>query len=731
MATLARPPSTRPGVVERTAILDRIAQEHDGAVLAVVAPAGYGKTTLLRQWSDGRVAATTWLGIEAEDDDPTVLVGRLAMALREVLPVDPDVFAELAVESPSIRSISRALANLLASAQERVSVVVDDVHLLTNPACHDVVSLLVAQASPDVAVALGSREALPVPVSRLRAHGVLVEVGPADLAMDVDEASQLAAGIGRQVSDDVARDLVSETEGWPVALYLVVRSGRHADDTSPVIGTGRRRPVVEYLRDEFLQGLDADAVEFLTRSSVLRRLSGRSCDAVLGTVGSAARLERYAHSNLLVVPLDDERGWYRYHHVFHQMLRAELDRREPDLVPELLDRAAAWCESQGLADEAMEYAMASGDVDRAAGLMSQRALALYRSGRSVTLARWLDWFDERGGLDRHPQVAAVGAWTAVLNGQAAVGQRWAAAAEASRPRHPDEASGDEVDGLVDLMRAMMCREGIPQAFEDVERARRILPVDHPWRPTLTCVAGVVRSCTTDVDGADRLFADAVELAEAAEAAPAHSVALAERALLALARDDLRAARHHVAASLTVVETRRLQDHSTNVLVFAVAARVSGAGGSDPQRTRDLIARAQRLRPLLNHAIPHLAVQARLALARALLTIPDGAGARTVVREIDEIRRHRPGLGALEDEVAAFRPLLDTAPSVAVGASTLTTAELRVLPLLQTHLNFREIGDRLYVSPNTIKTQAISVYRKLGVSSRSDAVARAIEIGLIE
>lgn len=730
LASRLRPPTPRRGVVQRTSVLDRIEAETDASVVAVVAPAGYGKTTLLHQWMARRGAPTAWLSLAVDDNDPTVLLTHLAASLQDVVRVDPTVFRELAVAYPSVRSIGVGLANALARADDPVTVVVDDAHLVANPTCHDILSLLVEQASPRAVVAAASREDLPVPIARLRAEGRVVEIGHDDLSMDPREASMLAAGAGSEVTDDVARDLVDETEGWPVALYLVARSVRRQGTLPSSTETGRRRSVVEYVRDEFLAGLDAEAVQFLTRSSVLARMSGPSCDAVTRTFGSAERLERYAHSNLLVIPLDDDRTWYRYHHVFHDLLRAELEHREPAQVPTLRGRAAAWAESQGLLDEAVEYAMAAGDVDRAARIVSDRGLDLYRSGRVATLERWFAWFDDGGHMADHPEIATAGAWMTALTGHAAAAERWATAADATRPRVADGDDGDDLDGLVDLMRATLCREGIAQAHVDVERAQRLLPIDHAWRPSLLTIAGVVRYCTGDLDGADRLLVEATDRADEAGAGPAHSVALAQRALVAVTRGESRAAQQLVSAGLDVVDQRRLQDHATNVFVYAVAARVVGGTG-EAARTRELIGRAQRLRPRLNHSIPHLALQARLALAQALLTLGDGAGARTMVREIDELLRLRPGLGMLDDAVEALRPRLDTTPSGAVGASTLTVAELRVLPLLQTHLTFREIGGRLFVSPNTVKTQAISVYRKLGVTSRSDAVGRAVELGLVE
>ncbi len=206
-------------------------------------------------------------------------------------------------------------------------------------------------------------------------------------------------------------------------------------------------------------------------------------------------------------------------------------------------------------------------------------------------------------------------------------------------------------------------------------------------------------------------------------------ALAERALIALDRGELAEAHALADQACAVVDDGGLQDHVTNVVVFAVAARLAMRSG-DPSGARTLVTKSQRLRPRLTYAVPQLAVQSRLELIRTLLGLGDGAGARTALREVHDILRVRPKLGVLAEQVRELRAQIAGTPVGRIGASSLTAAELRLLPLLQTHLTFREIGERLFVSHHTVKTQAISIYRKLGVSSRSDAMRVASEVGLL-
>jgi LuxR family transcriptional regulator, maltose regulon positive regulatory protein len=431
-----------------------------------------------------------------------------------------------------------------------------------------------------------------------------------------------------------------------------------------------------------------------------------------------------------VIPLDYHRGWYRFHHMFRDLLRAELEVREPGLVPELNRRAGRWCQTNGLPDMAVEYAMAGGDADRAALIVQQRGQILYRAGRAVTLQRWFDWFEDGGHMARFPGVAMVGAWIAALTGRAAAAARWADLAEhAEAEDSAFDGGASSLEGQLALLRSFQCRNGVDEALDDARTAARLVPLDSSWRPTVLTILGIAYLCTGSQDDADRTFVEAVTVGREMDASPAVSVALAERALIALDRGD--PAEAHVLAdqACAVVGDGRLQDNVTNVFVFAVAARLAIRAG-DASQAQQLVTQAQRLRPRLTYAMPQIAVQARLELIHTMLNLADGPGARTVLREVDDILRVRPKLGVLTAQANELLARVSGTPIGMIGASSLTSAELRLLPLLHTHLTFREIGERLFVSPHTVKTQAISIYRKLGVSSRSDAMRVASEVGLL-
>jgi LuxR family transcriptional regulator, maltose regulon positive regulatory protein len=499
--------------------------------------------------------------------------------------------------------------------------------------------------------------------------------------------------------------------------------------------------MVDYLQSELLAQLPAEQVTFLTRTAVLERMCRPLCDAVLGTTGSGRFLESLERSNLLLVPLDRRREWYRYHQLFRQFLLAELERREPELIAELHARAAAWYEANGLPDVAVDHAQAAGDADQVARLVATWAQPAYAGGRVETVQRWFGWFEERALVERYPLVAALGAFTQALVGRPAAAERWAAAAEggtgaARAVQAPPD--GSTLDSYLALLRGLLCRDGIDRMRADANAALAGLHRASPWRVTALLLAGVAdaldgrgdRADPADrADRADALLARAVEAGLHTGALPAASTALAERCLLAIQRKDWGLADTLAGQAVATLADGHLDDYVMSPLVHAAAAHTALHRGDVP-RARDHLARAARLRPLLTHAIPALAVQTLLELGMAYLAVDDLAGARAVLRQARDVLQQRPDVGVLRGQLRDLRARLDTARVALPGASSLTTAELRLLPLLATHLTFREVGQRLYISQHTVKTQAMSIYRKLGVSSRARAVQRVQEIGLL-
>jgi LuxR family maltose regulon positive regulatory protein len=723
------PPPARPGIVARIGLVERLVASDGVPVVCVVAPAGYGKTTLLAQWAQHTVHRVGWVSLDQRDNDPAVLLTYLAVALDRLEPIDPRIVQALAGPGGSVVGAVARLAAAMAAMTRPVALVLDHVELLENQECLDLVAELAAQLPAGAQLLVASRSRPPLPVALLRAQGGVVEFEAEALAMDHQETRALLEGVGVGLDDAEVEELLGRTEGWSVGLYLAALAHRAGGPSrhSWAGFTGDDRFMADYLWSELLVQLPPERVAFLTRTAVLERMSGPLCDAVLDTTGSSEVLAWLEEANLLVVPLDRRRRWYRYHHLFQELLRAELDRREPELVPALHARAAAWCEANGLPETAIDHAQAADDTDRVARLVWELALPAYGAGRVDTTRRWFGFFEDEGLLGRYPPVALLGAWLQALIGQPAAAERWADAAEQG-PVTGTLPDGSTVESYRALLRALLCRHGVDRMRADTQAALDELDRGSQWRPTAQLLEGICHLLAGQAGLADPILVHAAEVATGAGALPAAAIALAERSLVAMEHQDWQQATALAEQAQDVVRAGELDGYVASALVHAAAARVAVHQGDVPGAQQQLT-RATRLRPLLTHALPYFAVQTLLELGRACLALDDAAGARVVLRQAREILRRRPDLGILPSQVDELWSKLDLGRGGTGGVSSLTTAELRLLPLLPTHLTFRDIGERLHVSQHTVKTQAMSVYRKLGVSSRSQAVQRLQQLGL--
>ena len=350
-----------------------------------------------------------------------------------------------------------------------------------------------------------------------------------------------------------------------------------------------------------------------------------------------------------------------------------------------------------------------------------------QAGASQTVLRWMEWLRDATSAEHYGAIAVHGSLMFALLGQPGAAERWAAAAErvSSAGTLPD---GSTMESTLAYLRAIVCRDGVDEMRRDAQIAWAGLSPASPYRATMLHTEGIAYLVLGDHDRADPILAHAFDVATGAGSLPLAALILAERCIVAAQRERWAEVATLAQRAVALVETGRFEDYWTSALVYAWAARAALHRGDIPQ-ARYYVGRAARLRPLLSYALPVVSVQALLELARCYLALADPGGAAAVLGQVDDILQQRPDLGVLPKLAEELQSKLAKIKAVAVGASSLTAAELRLLPLLSTHLSFREIGERLYLSSNTVKTQAYSVYRKLGVSSRSGAVTRMRELGL--
>ncbi|MET0765162.1 MAG: LuxR C-terminal-related transcriptional regulator [Blastococcus sp.] len=728
-------PTVRPGVISRPRLLARLRAARAVPTVAVVAPAGYGKTTLLALWAEADERPFAWLSLDPHDNDPIVLLTHLAVALDRISPLPVETFDALRSAGVSVpATVVPRLGAALSHVPRPLVLVVDDVHHLRDGPSLDALVTLVGHVRGTTQIALAGRS-MPVQLARPRAQGRAVEIGAEDLAFSEQGARLLLRAAGAELPDAEIAQLARRTEGWAAGLYLAAlsRTRPRTAAGSPFPGDDERL-VADYLQAELLARLSEADLAFLTRTAVLDRLSAPLCDAVLERTDSSAVLEHLRQENLFLVPLDGRGEWYRYHPLFRDLLRATLERSGGDIARTLLRRAADWSQTDGQLETALHYAQDAEDVDRVARIAIALAQRMYASGRSATVMGWFEWVEARNATERHPAIAALAAYLCALTGRPAAADRWADLAERWSGRLSVEDSDGAFAMWLTSLRGIMCRSGVDRMRRDVEEGAGLVPgtgttadTEYPMRAFLS---GVAHLLLGEAETGEARLTDAMELTDESLRTPFFSAILAYRALVAMGRGEWNDAGALVERALSATRRGHTESHITSVLVFALGARVALYRG-DLALARAHLGDAQRLRPLLSHAIPWYAVGSLLEMAEVAIGLGDPGGARVFVRDADAVLRRRPDLGSLGRRTDELRGRAGALQAAATHTSTLTAAELRIVPLLLTHLTVAGIADRLFLSRHTVKAQVWSMYRKLDVHSRDAAVARARDLGLLD
>jgi LuxR family transcriptional regulator, maltose regulon positive regulatory protein len=729
---MIRPPQSRSGAVRRWNLLVRLARlGGDVRLVQVVAPPGYGKTTALAQWAEVDGRQFGWVQLDDSDNDPATLLAHIAAAAPGDR-LEAAVSAVVAdVKEGRTADATTEFARLLGAGEAGV-LVLDDLHVLRRSAALQVVVGLAAALPLGWLLATASQRQPRMRTGRLRSHGQLVEFGPADLAFDTGETGDLLRRLGVGLPDSAVRGIVAHTEGWPAGVYLAGLSLVGQPDPAEAAAqiTGSSRYIVDYFLDEVLTRQSAPTVRFLLRTSVLDRVCESLCDAVLDTTGSAAWLTEIQALNLFIVPEDDQGEWYRYHRLFAEMLQSELRRREPAEEDRVRRRASAWYEEQGRPDQAIRYALAGRDQAGTARMITAYAQRFNSEGRTQLVRDWLDALDEQV-VPTYPPLAAMAAWIWALTGdgpRALWALRLAESASYDGPMPDGSAS---LESAVRRARAGLAPQGLEVMRTDAEEAVRLEPPGSPWYTMAALLLGTASMLLGDREVAVRELERAARLGRDS-AVSGSSFALAQRALLAADEGDWPTATACAYDARALVDSAGLQTAVTSLPTYVACAHVRLHRGSAQLAGIDTAIGLRLFRRPSPAAFPWLGAQMAIRLGRLLLDLGDHTGAELKALEA---RRYLSVLGeaaVLQDQHLQLVALLDrTATRAATEFSTLTAAELRILPLLPTHLSLAEIAQQLVLSRNTVKTQVAAIYRKLEASNRNEAVRRANDLGLLD
>jgi LuxR family maltose regulon positive regulatory protein len=727
-------PRERKEWVPRPALVQELARAVPAKLVLVDAPAGFGKTTLVAQWrcSPAEDRRFAWVSLDSGDDDPGRLWWHVVSALaRACAELDgQDILRGLRTQDPDIADeVIPCLVSRLAWLRAPVVLVLDDYHVIKESRCHDQVASLLFQLPPAVQLVIITRADPRLPLARLRTIGDMVEIRMRGLRFTPMQAAVLVRAVsGAELSAADLADLVERTEGWPAGLYLAALSLRGHPDPGAFVRqfTGNNRFVVDFLAEEVLGRQPAAVRQFLARTSILERFCAPLGDAVAGSHDAAEIIEVLDRENLFVVPLDETRDWYRYHHLFAQVLRSELARAEPGTVAALHHRASAWFLESGWVEEAIGHALAAGDIPRSVELIARHWSAYVSVGRVGTVRAWMRLLSD-DQIAAHPLAAHCAAWAAALSGEPESMQRWLQVIEAAPDAGPMPDGMASLESSAALLRGVYGFEGLAAMRESARRAAG-LETDpaSPWYALARAAYGFSLYLSGDLVAAEEVLEDAA--GSEWSGTLIGILALATLSLIAVARGDIARAESLADTARGLATRDDLAEAPQGSLAYTATGAVRAAQG-----------RLGKAREEFEHAVwsrrkpgmsPWATLEGELRLAQVLIDLGDTAKAGALIEDAGQVLAGFPeGADVLRARLGCLGRRL-APPPAAGGESPLTEREVAVLRLLRGTLSLREIGQELYVSPNTVKTHAQAIYRKLGVSTRHDAVARGHEAGVL-
>jgi LuxR family maltose regulon positive regulatory protein len=730
-AKVHRPPQRRDWV-QRDRLVDAFDRAVSHRVTLVAAPAGYGKTTLVAQWLSGpERPATAWVSLDTGDNDPDRLWTHVAAALERagcVLPAGES--SRLAASTDAPRAALPELVNALAAMPDDIVLVLDDFHFVREQACHDQVQFLIASLPAQAHLVLLTRSDPGLRLSRLRASGDLAELRARDLSFTAEEATELLARDQVQLADSTVAQLMERTEGWPAGLYLAKLSlaGRPDPDDFVHRFSGGNRFIGDYLTEEVLSRHDDRVREFITTASLLERFSASLCDHVAGTTDSAAILHDLERSNLFVVPIDDDRQWFRFHHLFAAVARSELELTQPAAVRTLHARAAEWFDSHGHTDEAVQHLLSAGDSEQAARLVQASWLTYVDAGRAATVLAWLAAMGPAASATS-PAARVTAAWMAALVGnESALAEHFAALAELG-DYGPLPDGSRSVESAVAMIRGLFAYDG---PLEAMAAARRAVEIETDSQSPFHAIAHASLGHTAYLVGDLEQAIVALRTASSTETAPGvvRVLSLSVQSFVEAERGDHLRARESAELAMGVLDSRGLRASAQASMAFTALGLAQAAAGKldDALETleRGLTIRRRTTAQGVWGPIHHLLATARVAAQAGRVAM-----ARELMSELStRVGRFTTGMEAMRSRIGEVQLLLRDEAAAEVLDEPLTGRELDVLRLLQGDRSLHEIAGELYLSDNTVKTHARAVYRKLGAHSRDEAVLIARRQSLI-
>ncbi len=694
-------------------------------VVLVSAPAGYGKSTLVAQWRDLDPRASGWVQLGPGDNDPMVLLAHVVAALERTGPVCGELREELARRMPRIEEVAMPLLAADLGQRDPFVLVLDDAHLITADRSRAILEFLVDHVRADCQLVLVTRRDPGVPLGRLRTSGDLVEIGTALLALNSIETRDVAASRGLDLSQAAAGTLCERTEGWAAAVALATLALHGHDDAAVRAAglSGDQQQIADYLLEEVVERQPDHLKSFLLGTSILDHMTAPLCDAVLGTDDAAGSLAGLARSNAFVVSLDDHRKWYRYHHLFRDLLRAELERRHPELLPVYLRRAAAWCEQHGSPGEAFAYARDAGDLVHAGRIALAHRDEFASRGQIESLRLWLDCCTDTE-IESDPRLSITAAWVFGYLGDAARAKQFLIAAE----RAPlDLVSAEEAPSFRSALanlRSAMAPDGIPQMLRDAELGCACeKQAGTRWLLSARRAMGAAHLLLGRPQEAIAVLRDSLALSsDRPDLAHTRVFTLGYLVFAAAELGDRRDAQRWAVEAGWLAAQHHLHDTIYGAVAYTAGALAHNQRGDQTEAARQL-ENVPRLRPLLRTG-PWLNADLALRCADISLDLGDVAGALEHAQVASDALQGYPEAGTLPARLHRLDQRIRRGQDYG-----LTPAELRLVAFLRTHLSLQDIADRLHLARPTVKTHVASIYGKLGVTGRSDAVEVIEQAGL--